>query len=304
MTTSSLVVLLQELKLDELGMADFAAWAAKRQWQVIYSAAAPGPAGSEHHLSAGVAIACRQGLGLRHPGPLPSSTSHVISPGRLVAGYVDYPGGLSVLVGSCYLHDGQGLSRANRGILLKWATLTVATTEAAPCWLLGGDFNIQPEILVQDGLPERLAGKLVAMSGNAGTCVMAKATKHSNIDFFIVDGRMAKGCKSVSVCSGWMPRPHRPVELTFYAGLARLKVLEFLRPKALPAAVPFGPINRCPTAWAPALAASQAAVEAAINDEPAQALGALDAAYSIVMKQAELDLFYATDTCRKGLGKP
>ena len=123
-----------------MGVGDFTAWCAARQWQLLASASIPGAAGSEAHLSAGVAIAARQGLGLRRPRE-GTSPSHVVVPARLVAGVLDLPGGASLLVGGAYFHAGQALSSANRIILSRWAD-TVRCFSPEGSHLLGADFNV------------------------------------------------------------------------------------------------------------------------------------------------------------------
>ena len=92
------VIMMQEIKMDYMAICDFTAWCSARGWQLLASESVPGPAGSEHHLSAGVAIVAKAGFGLRRPAA-GATRSHVVEPSRLVVGVLDIPGGRSILVG-------------------------------------------------------------------------------------------------------------------------------------------------------------------------------------------------------------
>ena len=83
--TKANVIIAQETKLPP-GSIDEASQAALRMgWKSLHVHAEPGPKGG---MSGGVAILCRQALGLRElPG---CSTS--LWPGRAIAGMLDLPG--------------------------------------------------------------------------------------------------------------------------------------------------------------------------------------------------------------------
>ena len=103
--------------------------------------------------------------------------SHNSVQGRLVAGIVDVPGGLSLLIGSACVDVNEGMPAQNRHLLHSWAMLAMECSACTRHWLLGGDFNNLPDEVQASGVDDMLGAVVVAPTARAGTCTQGKGTR-------------------------------------------------------------------------------------------------------------------------------
>ena len=87
---------------------------------------------------------------------------------RLVAGLVQVPGQQEFVAYSGYFFCGQGMSEANCQILQR---LGEHVQVHKKCFILGADFNMGPEVVLETGLCDRLDARLVVPDSKVGTCV-------------------------------------------------------------------------------------------------------------------------------------
>eukprot|EP00959_Pyramimonas_sp_CCMP1952_P123300 2577915-Pyramimonas_sp.AAC.1 len=130
-------------------------WARRHGWKSLWSAAVTGDGQGP---SSGVALFVRDGLGLRAP-----DSGAIISPARAVAGIVEVPGQPTFLVMAAYFHDCQDLSDSNIDILC--SCLSLGEGLGFP-FLLGADFNMEPEKLLSGGLGGQKSVQLLVPEGH------------------------------------------------------------------------------------------------------------------------------------------
>ncbi len=214
------LVLLQEHRLGPEEVDDKAAWARRNGWHALFLPAEKGPHGG---WSAGVAILARKHLALS----LPHKGTEVIVPSRAVMALVEAPGHRPFHAASLYLHDGEGLSARNMGLLSTVGAAVGAQGEKIP-FLIGGDFQVSPQTLAQAGFAGHAAASVVASGCPLGTCRTARTA--SEIDYFVASGCLSACVASVSVDEAAATRPHRPVVLTFRPRATSLRTLVVRKP--------------------------------------------------------------------------
>ena len=235
--TSAHVVLGQEIHIMGSKVDEASQWAAKRGWKSVWSPALKGK--GEHGTSGGVVILAKSFLGLMEP---PGQEAQVV-PSRVVSAVVEAPATRPIQVYSAYLTNGEGLSEANVDILRR--TGKHATTSGR-AFIIGGDFNVSPELMAGSGFAEEMKATLVAAESAAGTCRTSEGFSH--LDFSFVEEGLARGLASVGVDSMSTLRPHSPVDMIFHPKLTSLKALGFRRPPAIPLDPITGPRPR-PESW-------------------------------------------------------
>ena len=162
-------------------------------------------------------------------------------PGRLIAGLVEPPGFLQILVASIYIVLGKGLGVESLELLEQLGGI-IAARESP--FIVGGDFQITPWQLEDTGFADKVGGPILAPSKGLGTCRAASGVA-SVIDFFVVEASLACGFREVDVCMDVEFNPHRPIRMVFHKRLGRLKALGYIKLPALPTVLPFGP-RPCP----------------------------------------------------------
>ncbi len=136
---SATVLFLQEHKLTTVEQCDDAVdWCARQGWKAVFRPAVTLPSGK---ASGGVAIllADRADIGVTDPLLRVPGYEHRLLALRLVA-----PGLEPTIVISAYLQAGGGLNHTNRTFL---STVAQWQEEAQAPILVGGDFNMRPELL-------------------------------------------------------------------------------------------------------------------------------------------------------------
>ena len=275
-------MLLQEHKLaDPFDIEVASAWALSIGYKSVWQPAVRFESGK---ASAGVAIFVVSGLGVRPACEKEAADSE----GRLVFAMVNMPG-FDLLVASAYLHDSVGLSEAN---VVELARIGLCLREAGTHFVVGADWNMQPEVLSEVGYEQKLGGQFFGVE-SADTC--RKSTGgFSNLDFFAVSLGLADTVEEVRLCEAEAYNPHKPVVLSFAARQVDLLVWAWLAPQELPMERVV-PEAESEVDWSAAFEAAVAAKEAAQDtDEIARAT--LDHAYELWANTAERQLAMATGT--------
>ena len=89
-----------------------------------------------------------------------------------------------------------------------WRAAEYLHSLAAP-WILGGDFQMEPDQLLQGPPVHHMSAELVVPSGEQGTC--RQQHKHSTIDYFLVHRKLQPHLDQMLVEEGWPSSPHKLV---------------------------------------------------------------------------------------------
>ena len=222
------VLLVQEHKLlagDQVSRAS--QWCFSQGWKSVWAPCTLGEGGGP---SSGVAILVRAWMGLIEPlchGP-------IIWPHRAVAAVVQPPWGQSLFVSSLYLKDSVGMDDHNLEVL---GALGAELSVLGLPFIVGGDFNNEPDVLRSTEFVSNLKAQLESTSGP--TCFGTGGP--TLYYYFVVSGGLAKAVRSASINdAGASFVPHVPVRVQFFA-LANLHVLSFRKPPPIAVDPPFGP---------------------------------------------------------------
>ena len=230
--TQAHVVMLQEIKSTDTAIEELHGWTTAHGWKMLATESRTTDSGG---ISAGVAVLARDWLGLRAP-----STGHVVVKHRLVAGLVQVPGFREFVAYSGYWWCGEGLSARNAELL---AAVGEHVEVHGMSFILGGDFNMPPQLVEKSQIEDALECKIVHAGHHHGTCVTKNGS--SIIDFFLVDVDLATALSQCEVCYGAHTKPHRPVRLKFQPAPVQLRVLRLKKPPPLPATAMIGPRLPC-----------------------------------------------------------
>ena len=182
--------------------------------------------------SVGVGVAVKASVGIRpHDGSVPCEFAH-----RICAAWIGgvTRGGIHVV--SVYLHDSEGLSERNLALL---QTLAAAVRTLRGPWVVGGDWNITPEML---------RGTNIFNVMDATVAAPVLPTCHQSVyDFFVVPKRMAKAVVAVQRIDDAGLNPHWPSRLVLRSDMQRMRVREIVRPPRIPGALPAGPMHEPPS---------------------------------------------------------
>ncbi len=201
-------------------------------WQSLFVPAVPGGGGG---WSAGVAILARSPVAIS----LPPKGSDKVYAGRAVCAKVEAPGLRPFLAYSAYLRDGEGLSEANLEILSEVGA-HIETNAGMP-FVVGADFQNQPEAIARVGFAEDAGAVLVTSAHPRGTCRMRKSS--NEIDFFAFSRDMARAVQAIRTVEGVGTRPHVPVRVQMYPRVTSMRALVLRLPPALPTERIVGPIR-------------------------------------------------------------
>ena len=200
-----------------------------------------------------------------------------------------------MLVGAAYFHQGQALSVKNRNLLASWAS-AVQRWSPRGSHILGADFNMPPSVLEGSGGPSLLSAVVAATDSKLKTCVQGGGKSSTNIDYFLVSTDLARGIEGVHLQAQWTPRVHRPVDIVFYAGLARMQALVLEEAPKLPAVPTAKPVNQAAFSWTGILAMADAALEQAVCAPARVAMAAAEGLYTAVVDALETEVMVVTDT--------
>ncbi|CAK0862105.1 unnamed protein product, partial [Prorocentrum cordatum] len=112
-------------------------------WHGVWSAATPSPTSTTGSIG-GVAVLAPASIQLTGP---PGRDSHVLVPGRLVAGHVRAGPQGGAVVPSVHLHVGESLSANNLGILWQLAQHLGVLEAEGYHWAATGDWNMEADVL-------------------------------------------------------------------------------------------------------------------------------------------------------------
>ncbi len=243
------VVMAQEHHLRGEDVAAASQWSIRHGWKSLWCEAEQGEG---EGTKGGVVILVRSYLGLSRP----PWGDQVVAEGRIVAATVEALSCRPMVVAAVYLKDGEGMSATNRALLAKLGErlrglghgdVEFERRASAMPYLVGADFNMSPQEVVESGWLAELDGHVFAVKSARGTC--RTAGKQSNIDFFAVSNGLGKAVAEVSTVEGGALCTHVPVKLRFHPRITSLRALAIRPPPVLPTARVFGPIP-APPDWA------------------------------------------------------
>jgi len=223
--TSADVVLMQETKQRENKIETAKRQADRMGWRVHLG---PALVTSALGTSGGTGVASRKGLGSSPHTFLADGYKH-----RIGAAWVGaiVKGGVHCF--SLYLKDGDGMGDTNTAILTQ---LAAAIASVKGPWVVGGDWNMTPQDLLNSNWPSIVKGHVHAPA--LPTC------NDSTYDFFVVSNELNGAVKGVVRLSDGGCKPHWAVRLYIH-GAARAKaVRRLIKPDAIPGVLPHGPLNK------------------------------------------------------------
>ncbi len=290
MRTRAHVILAQEHHLRGEQVAAASQWAKGEGWKSLWVEVGPGEGAGTR---GGVAIFARDYLGMARP---PWGDEMVV-PGRVAAAVVEAPGHRQILMFSAYLRDGEGMSVANRAIMAAIGACVQrmghgsgdfeARAGAMP-YLVGADFNSEPEDLVGTGMLDTIDAQIFAPATRRGTCRTATAGR--TLDFFMLDAGLSRAVGEVATVEDGTLATHVPVRLVFHPRVTCLKALSLRSPPALPTERLYGPLP-APPHWRQAAALCEEAMAVVSKGTSmAAAQAAIDDAYAIWAKTADEEL--------------
>ncbi len=291
LATEAHVVLAQETWLTQDAVPAASAWARRRGWQSIWSAAVAGPSGG---ASGGVAILVREGIGCHYP----PEGSHVISPGRAVAAVVQPPGHRPTIFTSCYLHHGKGPNGDNLEILAAIGKRIKGLSSKFE-FIIGGDLNMEPPDVASTGIQEELDATILTPATSRGT--FRGPTTSSLLDYYIASNRIAAAVNSVRVVEASGIKGHTPVVMEFKPCTTTLRALHLRKPPSIGLERVNGPLPPPPD-WTAARRTAEEALRAARRkDKDVQRF--LDDAYRAWADLSEEELADFTGTPPKKWGE-
>ena len=230
------ILLLQETKLLDAQKFEAAKITARSVgWNPTFSYAHE--TGSSK-ATGGNGIFARRGMGINQ------HTDKAVRDGfrhRIAISWVDgvQRGGLHC--GSIWLFDSQGLSESNMA-LLEEAAIALQLCQGG--WVLGGDWNMPPELLKASKWLEMVNGVIFATP--LPTC------NDSTYDFFVVHRSLAHAVVGVQRVEDGGCTPHWQSRLLLRGDARRLAIRKLVKPPKVEATLPLGP-QRPPPDYSPVL---------------------------------------------------
>jgi len=134
-------------------------------------------------------------------------------------------------IGSIYLKDSVGLDSEN---MLTLREVAIAVKKVKGPWIIGGDWNMAPDVLLSSNWPRLIGGVICA--GDSPTC------NGSNYDFFIVSEHLAPSIVGVLRITDGGLSPHWPTRLLLKGDGRRHMTRQIVKPRRIPAILPHGPL--------------------------------------------------------------
>jgi len=209
--------------------------AAYRRWRISLVPAQLTEAGGSS-AGVGFAVAKHTGLARSMESPAQDDTEHRFA--------MRHWGGLGrggAHLASLYLHDGEGLSARNLDLLQFVAHML---SHVFGLWILAGDFNLPPEVLLKSGWLDTVDGELCFPDN--------PSCGDRTLDYFVVPKRFKHRVVAVQCLSDAALSPHVPVRL-LVRGDGRCDLVRKLRPPAkVPASLPSTCLSAAATSLQPA----------------------------------------------------
>ncbi len=226
-------LLVQEHHARGAALADLDDKVRKLGWKLAPTAATDGRKGGN---SAGTAVIVPAHIDWGLP---PGGTWDISPPGsagRLTAAWVRAGVKCGMTCISCYCWTREGPTTRNLALVEKG--LAVAAAMGLP-WVMSGDFNMAPEELWGAArLVLERAGATVRRTGTATN--YPGVGEPREIDFFLIDTKLAAAESEARVDDRISGEPHRAVVITVKGKLAGGLVQAARRPKGFPSARPIG----------------------------------------------------------------
>jgi len=184
-------------------------------------------------------------------------------------------GGIQIF--SVYLINTVGINEANKKILD--AIAATILTLSGP-WIISGDWNVNPDVLIGSGFLARVNGVVVAPANP--TC------NDNTYDYFVVCRSLSHAVVGAQRVDGIGFTPHRPVRLLLRGDARRFAVRTIVRPKRVPARLPHGPAIKPPSYDEVSCAADRInnrPIDQPLPDETAVANTAMVNWYTIARKE-------------------
>ena len=237
---STLAVAVQEHHRLERDLATQQKASKDAGWHGVWSAATPSSTSTTGTVG-GVAVLAPTSVQVTAP---PGRDSPVLVPGRLVAGHVRAGPSGGVVALSVYLHDGEGLSANNLGILWQLTQYLGQLEAAGYHWAVMGDWNMEVAQL-DFGWIGKLKATLKVT--DVPTCRQGSGSK---IDYFVVSKSLAAFAQKPPFPDlGAGTWPHWPVHLP----LCKVRLQTWQRvinePKPIPREAAKPGCSRAPWRW-------------------------------------------------------
>ena len=176
--------------------------------------------------SGGCIAAAKRGIGVVPLDIVHPPVAHRLTFAR-IAGIVR--GGFHL--GSIWLRDSEGMSESNRAILDHAAS---SLGRLRGPWIIGGDWNLTPEVLAESGWLRVVGGFIVAPQ--LPTC------NGKVYDFWVVCNGMRPAIAGIQRIDDAGLAPHYPTRLLVRGGARRFDVRQMSRPAVVPGQLPDGPL--------------------------------------------------------------
>ena len=224
------LVCMQEHRLSDTQLHRQEQWARNHGWSCSLDGANPTEAGS---TSGGVGIATRSCRGL---GLLEGMLNPRVFPGRVALWHWGAVIKGGIVVASVWLIPSEGMSPANRAILAELGRLLRRWGRP---FLVAGDWNLLPGVLLEAQWPQRLGAVARAPTNVQGTC--KGPISWSMLDYFVLSAELNERVLNVEALTEETTYPHVPVVMELRHGGTLPMILGRKLPKPFPPVPPVGP---------------------------------------------------------------
>ncbi len=232
LATDAHVIFAQEHRLLPDAIPAASAWARANGWKTVWAPAKLGKGGG---AAAGTVVMARDFVGLRHP----DRGNAVVVEAHVAAAVIEPPSCRPFMGYAAYLHDGQGLSRANLDLAASIGAHWQSQEDSTLQLIIGADFNMEPAMFARAGLDKKVWGRLVVPLTPRGTC--RTRSRSATYDYFYMSAAMAELVSKVEAVEGTAIRTHTPTVATFHPRLAAPKALKIRSPPSFPLDEVVGP---------------------------------------------------------------
>ncbi|CAK0840937.1 unnamed protein product, partial [Prorocentrum cordatum] len=230
--TASPVILAQEHHRRGSRLANFEADLAALGWRAAWAPALEG-AGADGTVG-GTAVVVRSDIPIAGVDAAPGG---VLVPGRAAAAHVEWGTPMGLVCVSIYLRTGEGLSPENTAILARVFGFLRRLSARGQPWLLGGDFNMEPEALFKNDWLAKVDATVIRPC--VPTC--RQAQPGTVIDYFIVPTWLRPRVRDTPLVDVTVDTwPQWPVVLSVLAAERAIVKRELREPRAPPAVPPVG----------------------------------------------------------------
>ena len=223
-TSSADVLLIQETKLASAeGVQKPARRGKSFGWNCAASSAHRTAA---DRASGGCAVASKRSIGIAGHAHVTEGFRHRM--------HLAWVGGVmrgGVHCGSIWLRDSEGLSSENM-LILDHAAASLGKLKGP--WILGGDWNLTPQVLLESNWLEVVRGVIVAP--RHPTC------NGKVYDFFVVAEGLVPAIAGIVRIDNAGLHPHWPSRLLIRGDARRHMVRQLVRDPCIPGALPMGPL--------------------------------------------------------------